>query len=196
MRMAALEAQSDSEVDVGGGPAPAPQGVQEETIERLLFDIRQAMLEYGSALEAGDNAGIRVHSTNACDKLNELAALARPTPPAVQQPLAFVPVHPREGPLWSDTFDAARDARESRPRSYPLMPLYACPHAAAVSPDVQELVEAVDALLEAQDALDNREISGPNAEDYFVLLRRRNNARDGMDAALSKYGSKATGAQQ
>lgn len=38
--------------------------------------------------------------------------------------------------------------------------------------------------------VDNREISGPNAEDYFTLLRRRNSARDGMDAAISKYGSK------
>jgi hypothetical protein len=39
--------------------------------------------------------------------------------------------------------------------------------------------------LEAQDALDNREAAGINAEDYFVLLRRRNFARDCLDRALA-----------
>jgi hypothetical protein len=39
--------------------------------------------------------------------------------------------------------------------------------------------------LDAQDALDNREYAGINAEDYFVLMRRRNSARDRLDAVLS-----------
>lgn len=45
--------------------------------------------------------------------------------------------------------------------------------------------EAVDDFLDAQDALDNRELMGPNAEDHSVLMRRRNNARDDLDNALS-----------
>jgi hypothetical protein len=39
--------------------------------------------------------------------------------------------------------------------------------------------------LDAQDALDNREYAGINAEDYFVLMRRRNSARNRLDAVLS-----------
>ncbi|OUM00528.1 hypothetical protein [Variovorax sp. JS1663] len=46
--------------------------------------------------------------------------------------------------------------------------------------------EAIQAYLEAQDALDNRELQGPNADDYFILLRRRNDARRDLDAALSR----------
>jgi|GEM_PF-7028083 len=55
--------------------------------------------------------------------------------------------------------------------------------------------EALVAFLEAQDALDNREFQGQNAEDYFVMLRRRNLARDDLDAALSasKQEGKAEG---
>lgn len=49
-----------------------------------------------------------------------------------------------------------------------------------------ELAGVVVEFLEAQDALDNREASGPNAEDYFVLLRRRNAARRDLDAAVAK----------
>lgn len=45
--------------------------------------------------------------------------------------------------------------------------------------------EVLEAFLEAQDALDNRELNGINAEDYFVLLRRRNRARADLEAALS-----------
>ena len=32
-------------------------------------------------------------------------------------------------------------------------------------------------LSDAQDTLDNHETSGPNAEDYFTLMRRRNGVR-------------------
>lgn len=53
------------------------------------------------------------------------------------------------------------------------------------------LLEAMDEYLQDQDALDNRELSGPNAEDYFVLVRRRNAARRDLDAAIAA----ATGAR-
>lgn len=46
------------------------------------------------------------------------------------------------------------------------------------------LLEAIEEYLQDQDALDNRELSGPNAEDYFVLVRRRNAARRELDAAI------------
>lgn len=51
---------------------------------------------------------------------------------------------------------------------------------------LEALLEEMEALLQAQDALDNRELQGPNAEDYFTLLRRRNAARHDLDAALGK----------
>lgn len=40
-------------------------------------------------------------------------------------PVAHVPVHPRQGPLWSDTVAAGSEVHRSN--SYPLMPLYAAP---------------------------------------------------------------------
>ncbi len=54
-----------------------------------------------------------------------------------------------------------------------------------------EFREAVEALLEHQDALDNREYMGINGEDYEVLMRRRNAARDDLDALMAKVGSAA-----
>lgn len=50
-------------------------------------------------------------------------------------------------------------------------------------------VDLLEEFLLAQDALDNREYQGQNAEDYFVLLRRRNAARHDLDAALAKAGA-------
>lgn len=49
------------------------------------------------------------------------------------------------------------------------------------------LLDEMDALIEAQDALDNREYNGTNAEDYFVLLGRRNVARDHYEAARASH---------
>jgi hypothetical protein len=60
---------------------------------------------------------------------------AAPSDAPAQQPIAFVPLHPANGPLWSETFDAKRDASEARPKSYPLMALYgAQPAQQAVAP--------------------------------------------------------------
>lgn len=47
------------------------------------------------------------------------------------------------------------------------------------------LLDALKDFLEAQDALDNNEYQGMPA-DYFGLVRRRNCARDGLDAAVLK----------
>ncbi len=47
-----------------------------------------------------------------------------------QQPTAFVPVHRRQGPLWSDTFPAGSDLQRSE--NYPRMPLYAAPPQSAL----------------------------------------------------------------
>lgn len=49
----------------------------------------------------------------------------------------------------------------------------------------------LESYLEAQDALDNRELNGINAEDYFVLLRRRNYARDSLEAAIASVEGKS-----
>ena len=51
-----------------------------------------------------------------------------------------------------------------------------------------DLREAVEAFLEAQDALDNHEVNGQNGADYFTLLRLRNAARRDLDAVMSMQG--------
>lgn len=55
-----------------------------------------------------------------------------------------------------------------------------------------ELLEAADDMLETQAALDNRELMGPNAEDYFVLLRRRNAARERLESVIAKATGEAS----
>ena len=47
------------------------------------------------------------------------------------------------------------------------------------------IIEELENFLEKQDALDNHELNGPNTEDYFAVLARRNKARKQLDAALS-----------
>lgn len=49
-----------------------------------------------------------------------------------------------------------------------------------------EMLEAINELMTAQDELDNRELNGPNAEDYFVLLHRRNATRRCLDQVIDK----------
>jgi hypothetical protein len=57
--------------------------------------------------------------------------------PAPQgEPVAFVPVHPRNGPLWSDTFPAGSEL--ARSENYPRTALYAAPPA-----DLAEVLENV-----------------------------------------------------
>lgn len=46
-------------------------------------------------------------------------------PQAANKPVAFVPVHPRQGQLWSDTFAAGSEVHRSN--SYPRMALYSDP---------------------------------------------------------------------
>lgn len=58
-------------------------------------------------------------------------------------------------------------------------------HRAARAAPQPATADAVDAYLEAQDALDNREYMGVNAEPHEKLMRRRNQARAYLDAALA-----------
>jgi len=53
--------------------------------------------------------------------------------------------------------------------------------------DADKLAEALRDFLEAQDSLDNRELQGINAEDYFTLQRRRNSTREDLDSILAAY---------
>lgn len=66
--------------------------------------------------------------------------LARPAAPAEAQPVAYVPVHPRSGPLWAMT---TNDPHPERLPSYPLMPLYAAPVA---QPQAQTPQREVDSF--------------------------------------------------
>lgn len=59
------------------------------------------------------------------------------------------------------------------------------PSACSVGSVEVALLIATEDYLEAQDALDNREANGIYAEDYFVLMRRRNTARDYLDTAIA-----------
>lgn len=51
---------------------------------------------------------------------------------------------------------------------------------------MNELLDALDDYLEAQDGLDNREAMGPNAECYWKLMARRNDAREFLDKAIAE----------
>jgi hypothetical protein len=51
--------------------------------------------------------------------------------------------------------------------------------------ELLNVVAALTDFLDAQDALDNRELQGPNAPNYFSLLSSRNGARDDLDKAIA-----------
>jgi len=65
---------------VDASPPPAAQEpahpVGQEDIERLKFDIRQAMIEYGSAYKNNHEEGIRETTSRCCALLDSLAILA------------------------------------------------------------------------------------------------------------------------
>ena len=61
--------------------------------------------------------------------------------------------------------------------------------------DVADLPEALTEYLEAQDALDNREYAGINAEPYEKLVRSRNHARAALESALAAGQAAAAPAQ-
>jgi hypothetical protein len=58
---------------------PPVAQTQQGAVERLKFDIRQGMIEYGSALRDGNEEGIRETTTRTCDLLDRLGALAATT---------------------------------------------------------------------------------------------------------------------
>ena len=58
----------------------------------------------------------------------------------------------------------------------------------APQPAPAPLSDAIKHYLKAQDALDNREYAGINAESYEKLIRCRNASRKDLDAALAAQG--------
>ncbi|MDB5541461.1 MAG: hypothetical protein JWQ89_3188, partial [Devosia sp.] len=62
-------------------------------------------------------------------------------------PVAYVPIHPRTGPLWANTIEAERKDTGDSP-SYARMALYAAPSVAPVA----ELVEALRGLVSVVEA--------------------------------------------
>ena len=68
---------------------------------------------------------------------------------------------------------------------------YKCSNCSAPQPAPAPLSDAIKHYLEAQDALDNREYAGINAESYEKLIRCRNASRKDLDAALAAQGGKA-----
>ena len=53
---------------------------------------------------------------------------------------------------------------------------------------VAELIEKAHEFFDAQEALDNRELMGPNADDHDKLMRRRNQARRELETVLARVG--------
>ncbi|MCK1520189.1 hypothetical protein [Bradyrhizobium sp. 17] len=66
---------------------------------------------------------------------------------AVGEPVAFVPIHPRQGPLWSDTIPAGSEIQRSN--NYPRMALYASQPspAATVETDAKKRQELAQRLV-------------------------------------------------
>ncbi|MCD2164321.1 hypothetical protein [Comamonas koreensis] len=100
----------------------------------------------------------------------------------VSAPRELVPMHGVSLTNTPVAFDNARllmDALNTR-------------HRCGLSP--RELLEwyrnlqtAISDYLERQDDLDNMEHHGINVEPHDTLMRRRNHARDDLDAALAKH---------
>jgi hypothetical protein len=70
------------------------------------------------------------------------ASLAHSTGPAPAlaapgEPVAFVPIHPKNGPLWGETYPASADVSENRPKHYATKALY--DHASPRALDVEEV---------------------------------------------------------
>jgi hypothetical protein len=61
-----------------------PAAVPADQVQRLLFDIRGAMLRYGVAFKIEDEDGIRTATTEACELLDRLAAISTSAPSPVE----------------------------------------------------------------------------------------------------------------
>ncbi len=83
--------------------------------------------------------------------LSECLAASAPPQPVAQEPDAYVPIHPRTGPLWMDVYPAATDVSQSRPKSYPVRALYF---------DAGRAARAQPANLPTQEEIDN----GPHGD--------------------------------
>lgn len=89
-------------------------------VRAALPPSAQFSVEFLRGYMEGEPAEVRQH-------LERLVAALSASPQGRAEPAAYVPVHPRLGPLWSDTFCSATDTSESRAGSYPRMALYAAP---------------------------------------------------------------------
>lgn len=98
------------------------------------------------------------------------AIAAMPAPAVVQEPVAFVPIHPRLGPLWSETYPAGKDVQEDRP-SYPVKPIYAAPVPPQEPAEVERLTRALNPRLWSRDMIDAWHRAIPNVQKAFDDLR-------------------------
>lgn len=85
---------------------------------------------------------------------DELAAIE------AQEPVAWVPIHPRTGPLWSMT--TGRPAEERLPQHYPLKPLYTRPAPRNLAVDLLAMTAERDAAL--AELAQAREVLSPLAD--------------------------------
>lgn len=100
-----------------------------------------------------------------------------PAPAAQSAAVAFVPIHPRHGPLWSDTFAAGdSDPSERRSGSYERMALYTTPQPSAPgvvsdSPFQQRVQPWMMACFGAEISADRVERNHRFAEEAMELVQ-------------------------
>lgn len=131
----ARDALADSPAHPLSEPAIAPVSAQEMELREALQQLYSETEDYITINHLGP-----VHWNRSMQLARAaLAASPAPLPPnhvrnfypaspapveSGKVPVAWVPVHPRTGPLWANTV-ASLDA--DRPASYPVMPLYSAP---------------------------------------------------------------------
>lgn len=93
MQLTSLEAEPKAQAQAAAATR--------EQVERMKFDTRQAMIEYGIAVKKDDQEGIRASTTEAVRLIDELAALSTPSPEAREtaEPVA----------AWIEELTKARD---------------------------------------------------------------------------------------
>lgn len=111
---------------------------------------------------------------------------------AVAVPVAFVPVHPRNGPLWTETYPMGSEAAERLPH-YERMPLFFEPLPAI---DIGKLRELVAELRESEDRAAADAANADEDRDAYAHDFEREaykNCADQLDALIGDGGEKADG---
>jgi hypothetical protein len=105
-----------------------------------------------------------------------------PTPPS-SEPVAFVPIHPRNGPLWSDTLPA--DSEVERSNHYERMALYAHPQPAGAGEReaLRKLVDVVWNEATESTAVPSTKWADKRIDKVFPAATSLSPVRSGLEEA-------------